>query len=248
MDVDESFASVFNASFGFPAAIQNLNTFEQSRVLAVSGIEIDEIVDIQNNTPVPYPDYQKPNMLVFENMWAFAQQHWKPQRSYPTLLALLTAYFRTISAGGRRNGTRDFLTDAFLRHYCLTFFSPARFGQMLIAQYGNAPKPPLQEQYAEPSAGAKYNDDSIILFDKLGRHSFACTKNGRMALVSALTQPGDRIFVLYGCTSPIVLRENLERPGYYQTNSEAYIDGYMFGEAVQGEMNGLLTKKTINLE
>lgn len=248
LTIDDKIESVFNASLGFPAEIQNPGTFERDKVLSVSGIEIDEIVEIQQNTPLPDQDYNKPDRLAYENMWAFAQRHWQPQYSYPTRLDLLTAYFKTIAAGGRRNGQRDFLTDAFLRHYCLTFFLNARFGQMLRAQFGDMRRPPLTEEYVDPSAGARYNDNSIVTFDKLGRHCFACTKKGRMALIPPLAQPGDRIFVLFGCTSPIVLRPNPQRPGYFQNNGEAYIHGFMFGEAIQDEMNGLLTKTVINVE
>jgi hypothetical protein len=248
LNMDDSMASVFNASLGFPAEIHNFETFARDKVLKVSGIEIDEIAERQTNTPIPNQEYNKPDMLVFENMWAFAQRHWKPQHSYPSPLALLTAFFKTIAAGGRRIGTRDFLTDAFLRHYCLTFFTPARFGQMLRVYFGDMPKPPLHEQYDDPSAGARYNDNSIVIFDKLGRHCFACTKNGRMALVPPLSQRGDRIFVLHGCTSPIVLRPNPERPGYYQNNGEAYIHGFMFGKAIEDELNGLRSKQVVVIE
>jgi hypothetical protein len=248
MSLDDNFASLFNASLGFPAEVHNLDTIWSSKTLAVSAIEIDEIEAIEINTPVPYPDYTNSREIRFENMWTFAQLHWKPQASYPSSLALLTAYFRTISAGGRRNATRDILTDKFLRFYCLTFFSPARFGQMLISQYRMEPRPPLQEQYEDPNAGAKYNDNSIMVFDKLCSHAFASTKNGRLALVPPLTRRGDRIFVLYGCTSPLVLRENPHRRGHYQTSGEAHIHGFMYGEAIQHEMNGLLTKETIILE
>ena len=248
MPLDDNFASLFNASLGFPAEVHNLDTIWSSKTLTVSAIEIDEIEAIEINTPVPYPDFTNSHGIVFENLWTFAQLHWKLQTSYPSSLALLTAYFRTISAGGRRDTTRDILTDAFLRYYCLAFFRPAGFGQMLISKYGMQPKPPLREQYENPNAGAKYNDNSIVMFDKLSNYAFASTKSGRLALVPPLTLRGDRIFVLYGCTSPLVLRENPQRPGRYQTIGEAYIHGFMYGEAIQDEMNGLLTKQTIVLE
>ena len=244
----KTFSPLFNASSGLPANVHNLETCWSSKTLVLDAIEIDEIEAIEPHTPVIYPDDTDPHATVFEQTWAFAQLHWKPQISYSTSLALLTAYFRTIAAGGLRYATRDILTDAFLRHYCLKFFSPAKFGQLLISEYGMEPKPPLEQHYEDPKAGPEYTSPARVFFNRLNRYAFASTKSGRLALVPPLTQHGDRIFVLYGCTSPLLLRENPQRPGRYETNGEAYIDGFMYGEAIQHEMDGLLTRRTIVLE
>jgi hypothetical protein len=45
----------------------------------------------------------------------------------------------------------------------------------------------------------------------------------------------DLVVILYGCNCPILLREDDEEPGFHTTCTfvgDAYLSGYMFGEAV----------------
>lgn len=245
----ESPRPLFDASCGYHANVSNIGECRASGVLIVRGIEVDVIDAIEPHTPVPSPDHQYSNSLVFENMFDFAHRYWRPGGVYSSDLDFLTAYLRTITAGGRRESTRDFLTDEYLRYYCLTFFSPAQFGDRLQARYGTEPGPREQrDRYIDPDAGAKYNDNARLSFDRLCFNAFACTKKGRMALVPPHTQPGDRICVLYGCSSPLLLQPSETRPGHYCTRGEVYMDGIMFGGAIEQMMNRLLEEGTFHLQ
>jgi hypothetical protein len=55
------------------------------------------------------------------------------------------------------------------------------------------------------------------------------TKNGHVGIGSVRTQPRDAVFIISGCNFPIVLRP---RGGNFAVVGEAYVHGYMAGEAL----------------
>ena len=61
---------------------------------------------------------------------------------------------------------------------------------------------------------------------------------GHFGAVPAATEQDDEIFVLYGCTAPVVLRStNVSEP--YKLVGCCYLQGFMEGEAVHEVWNGL---------
>lgn len=65
----------------------------------------------------------------------------------------------------------------------------------------------------------------------LGGRSFMKTECGKIGIVPQQAVPGDLVTVLHGCRVPIVLRK-IENTFKYQLVGDCYIDGIMFGEAV----------------
>ena len=43
---------------------------------------------------------------------------------------------------------------------------------------------------------------------------------------------GDIVVIIYGAKLPITLREDEQVPGQYKVMGEAYVHGYMYGEAM----------------
>ncbi|KAI4170113.1 MAG: hypothetical protein LQ346_008900, partial [Caloplaca aetnensis] len=68
----------------------------------------------------------------------------------------------------------------------------------------------------------------------LKERSLIVTTDGRLGLAPEATQPGDKICVLLGCESPLLLRP--DRSGNHVVVGECYIDGMMSGEALLGEL------------
>ncbi|KAL8895005.1 MAG: hypothetical protein Q9207_008337 [Kuettlingeria erythrocarpa] len=58
--------------------------------------------------------------------------------------------------------------------------------------------------------------------------------HGRLGLAPKATEPGDKICVLLGCESPLVLRS--DGSGNHAVVGECYIDGMMSGEALLGKL------------
>ncbi|KAK0105888.1 hypothetical protein ONS95_004400 [Cadophora gregata] len=54
-----------------------------------------------------------------------------------------------------------------------------------------------------------------------------------VGLAPASAEAGDMVCILLGCKYPVVLRRNKDRGGYLCIG-EAYVDGYMYGEAMRG--------------
>lgn len=65
----------------------------------------------------------------------------------------------------------------------------------------------------------------------MGR-SFCITKGRRMGLGSGFMLPDDIIVVPLGCRTPILLRQEATSPSKYRLVGDVYIEGYMFGRAL----------------
>ncbi|KAF6811522.1 ankyrin and het domain protein [Colletotrichum sojae] len=71
----------------------------------------------------------------------------------------------------------------------------------------------------------------------MGEHEKGVTKT-TYGLCPPEAQVGDAICVLFGCSVPVILRETSD--GYVELLGEAYVHGYMDGEAVENlDENGV---------
>ena len=61
---------------------------------------------------------------------------------------------------------------------------------------------------------------------------------GHFGAAPAATKQDDEVFVLYGCTTPVVLRRT-DVSGQYKLVGCCYLQGFMQGEAVRSTLNGL---------
>ncbi|KAG4433046.1 hypothetical protein IFR05_011464 [Cadophora sp. M221] len=70
----------------------------------------------------------------------------------------------------------------------------------------------------------------------MNRRRFFVSQDNIVGLAPACAEQGDVICVLLGCRYPVVLRR---KGGDYLLVGEAYVDGYMYGEAVKGQNVGV---------
>jgi hypothetical protein len=77
------------------------------------------------------------------------------------------------------------------------------------------------------------------------RRSFFVTPRGYMGLGPMSIQPGDAICILYGCDRPLILRRDGQ---LFAIIGECYVDGIMFGEALQGVKAGQFEERTFNIK
>lgn len=84
--------------------------------------------------------------------------------------------------------------------------------------------------------GIKSSERRQLLQENFASHMmgrcFFLTRTGRMGLGSGFITVGDVVVVTPGCSTPIVLRPE-GRSGEYRFVGDAYVDGYMYGRAVQ---------------
>lgn len=74
---------------------------------------------------------------------------------------------------------------------------------------------------------------NLTRFSMNGR-SLIVTTDGCPGLAPENTKPGDKICVILGCPSPLILRE--ETPSHYAIVGECYVDGIMNGELLLGQL------------
>ncbi|KAI0860179.1 heterokaryon incompatibility protein-domain-containing protein [Xylaria cubensis] len=99
--------------------------------------------------------------------------------------------------------------------------------------------------FTNPIEGILSTDRRRILYDNCGSKMQGCcffiTKNGLMGMGSGFMNAGDIICVPLGCKTPIILRS--EGINEYRLVGDAYVDGYMNGEAVKELKQGKRTQE-----
>jgi hypothetical protein len=76
--------------------------------------------------------------------------------------------------------------------------------------------------------------------------SFCFTRNGHLSLSPLVTKPNDLYCILFGAKVPFIVHKT-ENPSRYKFVGEAYIHGFMRGEAMEMLRNGELKEETIFL-
>lgn len=71
---------------------------------------------------------------------------------------------------------------------------------------------------------------SIVVSNMVGRR-LVTTSTGHIGLAPNTVNPGDKIFVLIGCSMPVILRPDASGE-HYEVTGECYVDGFMKGEAI----------------
>jgi len=72
------------------------------------------------------------------------------------------------------------------------------------------------------------------------------TISGHCGLAPAAVIPGDRVYILFGSSMPVILRLDLET-GFYEVVAECYLEGFMKGEAIDGPDAGKYELQEITL-
>ncbi|QIX02553.1 hypothetical protein AMS68_008070 [Peltaster fructicola] len=245
-DGDDEPHTYFQASAGVGSNAQH-----HDGILSVSGLLIDEIVADEYNAQVP--DQDRAESIVYELCFDLAHRYCKLES-----LALVTSFFRTITAGGRRACTRDYVSDSYLRFNLGLFFSKAPLGQRFRDLGCDEQLPLPADWYMDPHAHERYDQrPPAVERHYLGDATFVCTKGGRMGLVSRYARVGDLICVLFGCSSPVVLRplgdvnsqhgSDKREVQYYHHMGEAYLDGFVHGEGIVEWREGRLQEQTFHI-
>ncbi|KAF2677497.1 HET-domain-containing protein [Lentithecium fluviatile CBS 122367] len=74
-------------------------------------------------------------------------------------------------------------------------------------------------------------NDFIQITANLTNRRFVTTSTGHFGMAPSVVRPGDRIFVIVGCSIPVILRKQEDRDEY-EVVGECYVDGFMKGEAM----------------
>ena len=72
-----------------------------------------------------------------------------------------------------------------------------------------------------------------LRLDTLAHFCIFITEQGRLGLCRPGTKKGDRVCIVYGASSLIVLQDDHQRPQGWIVMGEAYVHGIMFGEALR---------------
>jgi hypothetical protein len=75
-----------------------------------------------------------------------------------------------------------------------------------------------------------------LVKENLRRCGFCVSSTGLFLIAPPSSRIGDIVCVLFGCDMPVVLREIEE--GHYTLVGECYADGIMYGEAMEGLVDG----------
>jgi len=136
------------------------------------------------------------------------------------------------------------LQDALCRTFRLNIFQERwdpPVSTQISEQEGRTTFPQLLECTPESFADDLIRDGkfhgylkSVIKFWK-GR-SFITTEDGYIGLAPKATRPGDRVCVLLGCNSPLVIRPVGADSAQYQVVGESYMDSFMTAEAILGPL------------
>ncbi|KAI4257074.1 MAG: hypothetical protein LQ352_001788 [Teloschistes flavicans] len=73
-----------------------------------------------------------------------------------------------------------------------------------------------------------------IVTKVLDNRAFLTTREGYIGLAPEAARPGDEVWIVLGCQSPLLLRAT--REGEYEVVGECYLQGIMFGEALLGPL------------
>ena len=81
------------------------------------------------------------------------------------------------------------------------------------------------------------SEDLLIIQCNVENRRLITTKTGHIGLAPTTICPEDGIYVIFGCSMPVVLRPTA-RDGQYEVIGECYLDGFMVGEAITAYERG----------
>ena len=247
--------TLFNACGSTNCRVRNLENAINERILRAHGVEIDRIARVHPYTPVPDPDQKNPNSDIFPSLWGFCSSVPISNSPYGSEANRLMAYFRTLTAGGLSPFTRLFVTDRYLRYWYTQFFrNESRFRPQVhkLLQPRDYTKPALEECYETPDRGLAHAKALGLVypgmsFDKLCAFKVFITQQGWIGLGPPKTEVGDKVCVLFGCSSPLVLYFDPANQKGLCVRGESYIHGWMFGEILEKIRLGELKTRIFDL-
>lgn len=136
-----------------------------------------------------------------------------------------------------------------------SFYVQAILGAFPLISRALHPEIPLNQHLAALATefGSRWNDGlaeyraRVVVLESRSlffRRRFFVSHSGLMGLVGEEALEGDMICILFGCSLPVVLRLVSDRFVYV---GEAYVDGYMWGRAIEEFDDGAYKARTFEI-
>jgi hypothetical protein len=243
--------AVFDAASGSLPRVDNLSDAARGNVLKLVGFHIDTVATCEKFTPPPSTDQGNPCSYFYLYCLQLCQRKPLSETPFGSEGERLDSFWRTITLGGQQTGANHTFSMEYIRYFCLQFFSEpqSEVGKWLRQHGYHVPSPPPKHKWFDKEVEPQYYADNspTITFARFCYFKFFVTHSGRMAMGPAHTTSGDIIVVLHGCSSPLVLYQSSHNPGTYCIRGEAYIDGFMYGEALELCRQGRLNEQVFAL-
>jgi hypothetical protein len=246
---------IFNAAKNTLPEITGLDDAPRSNQLRVRGMQVDSVIAIEKTTPPPHPDQRNPCSNFYIYCWQLSRQNPLESTPYRSETERMDAFWRTLTLGGRKIGSNELYTMDYIRNFCHEFFQGPGVNGGLGEHLSNAgfhrcQKPPHHSWFKNENVDPFYfrSDQDFTSFDKLaGTFRFFITSSGRMGMGPAHTSVGNKVCIIYGCSSPILLNASAHVGDGLCVRGEAYADGFMWGEGVDMRRQGELRDQMFTL-
>ncbi|KAK7415674.1 hypothetical protein QQX98_005706 [Neonectria punicea] len=220
----------FNASSTIP-----INpSFEGTR-LTVSGILVDKIRSLSDFRPRDKAsEFSDANSKLYQQYLDFWMTPVEEPAPYLDAVCRAEAFIRTISLLGIYLEPVPSPDDVPSMFY--TWCSGSTLCKRLET-YGFKPK----------SNGEGPMQKTFIRMKRLVSWDPFVTEKGYMGLGREGVTIGDEIWVIEGCSTPILLSPSINDPSCYEVKGEVFLDGFMFGEQLGKATTGESSIKRITL-
>lgn len=212
----QDFRPIFDLSRGPPELLVDYALAWRDMILSWKGVEIDRIAAFHPDSPISFPAYQSKASPFWESFWDWTCQGSLIPDAYATADERWMACLRAMGAGCRCHGTDAILSDGWVLNYAMEFFhgTPVEQKWRTRGLCGDRP-PQAKDWYSPPKPDADPPNLPGIAYDKLCFLKYIRGMSGRVGLTPSQTRPGDRIMVLFGCSSPLLLEDARHRPGCF---------------------------------
>ncbi|KAF5633655.1 het-6OR heterokaryon incompatibility (het-6OR allele) [Fusarium tjaetaba] len=207
-DHEESF---FNASEAIPFS----PSFEGEQ-LTVSAVLIDKISSIADFCPRDRaPDFSDANSKLYQQYLDFWMTPADEPEPYSDAVSRAEAFIRTLSLDG------IYLEPVPSPDDIPTIFYNWCSGSALckrLETYGFKPK----------SSGTGQGQKAFIRMKRLVSWDPFITSKGYMGLGREGAAIGDKVWIIGGCSTPVLLSPSTDGPLRYEVKGEIFLDGFMF--------------------
>ncbi|KAL1889267.1 hypothetical protein Sste5346_009022 [Sporothrix stenoceras] len=200
---------------------------QHHRVLSIRAITIDKVA--RRGIPVGTTNTVDEFIMAFINWFAMLQGHVPEDATEDQKLRAEETFCRIV----------------VLDNTHPLFQSPDVWRQVTLYLFASLARKNLPGLILDPRLAACADDDCVDLLGvshnsviqehfspgMTGR-SFFLTKSGIMGMGSGYLAAGDTAVVPFGCSTPLLLRNDGDH-GEYRLVSDAYLDNYMYGRAIE---------------
>jgi hypothetical protein len=93
----------------------------------------------------------------------------------------------------------------------------------------------LAEYGLEPKSASVDGQKAFVRMKRLISWVPFITEKGYIGLARQQSRVGDEVWIIGGCSVPLLLSPLTGSPGGFTVNGKIFLDGFMFGEAMSGE-------------